>query len=470
MTPQEALFHHQATEKAGDLVHRLKLQKALTTYATAVERAKQRFVDWEQARQHAARIKWDAINHLDQYLEQFEALFTARGGVVHWAETAEQACQIVLDLVRQYEVRKVVKSKSMTTEEIGLNEALEGAGVEVRETDLGEFIVQLAGEKPYHIVTPAMHKSVAEISHLFHQKLSVPETENAEALTRAAREKLREDYLTAEMGITGANFAVADVGLISVIENEGNARLTLSLPPVHVAVVGLEKVIPRLEDLALFWPLLAASGTGQHLTCYDSLIAGPRQPGELDGPEACHVIFLDNGRTQLLANLEQREALHCIRCGACINACPVFANIGGHAYGTTYQGPIGSVITPRLGSLARWKHLPYASSLCGACSEVCPVHIEIHRHLLENRRDAVGAKYTRPWERWSFKLWAWVMRRRWRMDMVARMFRALQRAPARLGLEGTRLDPLASWTRTRDFPPLARESFRHYWETHEQPS
>jgi L-lactate dehydrogenase complex protein LldF len=292
----------------------------------------------------------------------------------------------------------------MVTEEIHLNEFLESNHIESLESDLGEYIVQLLGQKPYHIVTPAMHLSKEDIAQLFHEKFNTPVDASPQELTLKARELLRDKYLTADVGITGGNFLIADSGAVCITENEGNARLTTTFPKIHIAIVGIEKIIPTINDLDIFWPLLSTHGTGQNLTVYNSIISGPRQEGETDGPEEMYVVLLDNGRTELLAQKEQRQGLYCIRCGACLNACPIYKNIGGHSYDTTYSGPIGSIITPHLKGMENFKHLSYASSLCGKCSEVCPVKIDIHKMLLLNRRDAVQSNYTPKSEKiaWFF--------------------------------------------------------------------
>ena len=450
-------FARDATQKTADLRHRAILQKAIATYDAAVTKGKSRFADWQNARARAAVIKWETVNHLDRYLEQFERNVIENGGHVFWAETGEDARRYILAVARRHRVRKVVKSKSMTTEEIHLNQALLDAGIQPVETDLGEYICQIRGEPPYHIVTPVMHLTQADIAHTFEDKLGAPPAGSAEELTMIAREKLRGEFLSAEMGITGANFAIADTGMIALTENEGNARLCFSLPRIHVAVVGIEKLLPSVEDLALFWPLLCTSGTGQALTCYNSLIGGARRPDEPDGPEEFHVVLLDNGRTRLLADAEQRDALHCIRCGACLNACPIFKNVGGHAYGTTYQGPIGSVITPHLRGAEEWSHLPYASSLCGACTDVCPVGIELHRHLLHNRRNAVRQKFDPLFQRLAFRVWLWAMQSpaRYRLATTA------GRWALRLGL------PLKPWTSTREFPAPPTRTFKDWWRQNE---
>jgi L-lactate dehydrogenase complex protein LldF len=458
-TPTLDQFKHDATEKTADLRHRAVIQKAIATYDAAVARGRLRFADWQNARSHAAAIKWETINHLDRYLEQFERNVLANGGHVFWAETAEDARAHVLQLARQHGVEKVVKSKSMTTEEIHLNDALETAGIHTVETDLGEYICQIRGEPPYHIVTPVMHLTKADIARTFQEKLGTPLTDSAEELTMIARARLRQEFRTADMGITGANFAIADTGMVAITENEGNARLSFSLPRVHVAIVGIEKLIPRFEDLALFWPLLAGSGTGQAITAYSSLIGGPRQEREADGPGEFHVILLDNGRTRLLADAEQRDALHCIRCGACLNACPIYKNVGGHAYGTTYQGPIGSVITPHLRDAEEWSHLPYASSLCGACTDVCPVRIDLHHHLLHNRRNAVQSKFDDPIQRLLFRGWLATMQSPTAYAIASR----LGNLALRLGIAQPLLKP---WTATREFPVPPKQSFKDYWRQH----
>jgi L-lactate dehydrogenase complex protein LldF len=305
----------------------------------------------------------------------------------------------------------------MVTEEIHLNKFLKKHNIESVETDLGEYIQQLDDEPPYHIVTPAMHKSKEDIARLFVEKLNTAPNLTPEQLTLVAREKLREKYMQAEIGITGANFILADTGGIAISENEGNARLSCAFPKTHIAVVGIEKVLPSINDLALFWPLLATYGTGQTITSYNSIISGPRQPGETDGPEEMYVILLDNGRTNILANEKARESLYCIRCGACLNACPVYKNIGGHAYETTYSGPIGAVITPHLREMGEWKHLSYASSLCGNCTEVCPVRINLHELLLENRHEAVDAGNAAWSEKVAWKVWKKASLNRGMMNM-----------------------------------------------------
>ena len=453
-------FRSSAERVTHDANLRSFLQRTLQKYQESRERQQAAFQDWQAARQAAAQAKWEAINHLDRYLLQFEENLRRRGAKVHWARNGEEARQIILTLLEKRNARTIIKSKSMATEEIHLNDALAAMGFEVVESDLGEYICQLKEEPPYHLVFPAMHLSREQISELFHQKLGSERTSKPEELTMVARSVLRQKYLQADVGITGANFAVAETGMISITENEGNARLTAALPKLMITLVGIEKVLPRLEDLALLLPMLATAGTGQPLTCYNSQYSGPRQPDECDGPEEYHIILLDNHRTALLADAEQRDALHCIRCGACLNICPIFRNVGGHSYGTTYGGPIGSVITPHFRGLQDWKHLSSASSLCGACSETCPVKIDIHHHLLHNRRNA---QERNPvwWERTAFKLFAYLANSPSLWQFVLELGRIFE--PVLKRVRNTRLDPMRAWTTSRDFPSLPRESFKEWW-------
>lgn len=401
-----ASFIAKSTIKAADLEHRRKINFNIGKYNAVVPVGKAQFGgNVMLAREKAKDRKWEAIEHLDKYLEEFERKITARGAKVIWAEDAAQALEAIGKICDAKNCKTLVKSKSMVTEEIHLNKYLESKGIESVETDLGEYIQQLDDEPPYHIVTPAMHKSKEDVARLFADKLGTPAHLSPEELTLVARQVLREKYVAAEVGVTGANFIVADVGGIAVTENEGNARLSCGWPKTHIVVVGIEKMIPSIQDLSLFWPMLATYGTGQKVTVYNTLVTGPRQAGEVDGPDEMYVVLLDNGRTNLLADPVSREALYCIRCGACLNACPVYKNIGGHAYETTYSGPIGSVITPHLKGMPEYKHLSYASSLCGNCTEVCPVRINLHELLLENRRESVLQGSSSIAERVAWKMW-----------------------------------------------------------------
>jgi L-lactate dehydrogenase complex protein LldF len=405
MSETAASFIAKSTIKAADLEHRRKINFNISKYNAVVPIGKSQFTDVNITRERAKNIKWEAIEHLDKYLLEFEQKITARGATVIWANDSAEALEAIGKICKERNCKTLVKSKSMVTEEIHLNDFLEANDIESVETDLGEYIQQLDGEPPYHIVTPAMHKSKEDVAKLFANKLGTKPDLTPEELTQVARIKLREKYTEAEVGVTGANFLIADVGGIAITENEGNGRLSCAWPKTHIAVVGIEKMIPSVHDLPLFWPLLATYGTGQKVTVYNSILTGPKQAGESDGPEEMFVILLDNGRTNLLANPTAREALYCIRCGACLNACPVYKNIGGHSYETTYSGPIGKVITPYLSGVDEYKHLSNASSLCGNCTEVCPMRINLHELLLDNRHEAVTQGTSTLAERVAWKAW-----------------------------------------------------------------
>jgi L-lactate dehydrogenase complex protein LldF len=417
MTDSSNSFIAKSTIKAADLEHRRKINFNIGRYNAVVPKGKEQFTDLHLARERAKNIKWRAIETLDKQLEDFELNFSKRGGKVIWAENAEQAIAEILTICKEKNCRTVVKSKSMVTEEIHLNKALEQNGIESIETDLGEYIQQLDGEAPYHIVTPAMHKSKEDVAKLFATKLGTDPRLTPEQLTLVARKILREKYTQAEVGVTGANFIISDIGGIAVTENEGNARLSCAFPKTHIVIVGIEKMIPSITDLGLFWPLLSTYGTGQKITVYNTIVTGPKQENETDGPEEMYVILLDNGRTNILQNPKMRESLYCIRCGACLNACPIYKNIGGHAYGATYSGPIGSVITPHLQGLDEYKHLSYASSLCGNCTEVCAVKINLHELLLENRKESVEEGYVGLPEKMAWRVWKIASLKRGLMNM-----------------------------------------------------
>jgi L-lactate dehydrogenase complex protein LldF len=453
MTSIAEEFLVAAEDKAFDRDHRRILNYNIGKYDVAVERGLSRIANLENAKRKAHVIKWKVMENLDKFLPEFESNFQRRGGKVIWANDYKEAQAEILQIMQRANAKTVVKSKSMVTEEIHLNEFLESHQMESLETDLGEYIVQLLGQPPYHIVTPAMHLSKEDIAKLFHERFGTPIDATPEQLTLKARELLREKYLTADVGITGANFLIADTGSIAISENEGNARLCTTFPKIHIAVVGIEKIIPSMADLDLFWPMLSTHGTGQNLTVYNSILSGPRQPDETDGPEEMYVILLDNGRTNLLAQKDQRQGLYCIRCGACLNACPIYKNVGGHTYNTPYSGPIGSVITPHMRGMEDFKHLSYASSLCGNCSEVCPVKIEIHKMLLLNRRDAVKEGNVTRKEKWGWSLWKKGMLTRKMMDffsgktknfLLKRFFKK-------------------SWGHFREMPDVADKSFSKQW-------
>jgi L-lactate dehydrogenase complex protein LldF len=453
MSEQSLDFNAKSTIKAADRDHRRKINFNMSRYNAVVPIGKQQFTDVHLAREKAKNIKWKAIETLDKQLENFEIQISRRGAKVIWAETAEEALSEILKICHEKKCSTIVKSKSMVTEEIHLNHFLEQNGIESVETDLGEYIQQLDGEPPYHIVTPAMHKSKEDVARVFAHKLGTNPNLTPTQLTLVAREKLREKYTEAQIGITGANFIIADIGGIAVTENEGNARLSSAFPKTHIVIAGIEKVLPSITDLGLFWPLLATYGTGQKVTVYNSIISGPRQVNENDGPTEMYVILLDNGRTNLLANEKAREALYCIRCGACLNACPVYKNIGGHTYGTTYSGPIGSVITPHLRNMDEWKHLSYASSLCGNCTEVCAVKINLHELLLENRHEAVDAGNASFGEKMAWRFWKKAMLNRRIMNMGS--------APVKSWVVN---NFVKDWKKNRSELQFPKKSFNQLWK------
>lgn len=453
-------FLDDAARVTADLTHRRRILSAMDKYRVARAGTQGTFQDWEGARRIASATKKAAVGRLHEHLMEFERNAAARGTQVHWARDTEEARAIILGIIRDKKARRIIKSKVMTSEEIHLNELLEREGFGVIESDLGEFIQQLKQEAPYHFVFPCMHLSREEISELFEDRIKSAPSNDPEELTMIARRWLRDKYIQADVGITGANFIVAETGMISITENEGNARLTGALPKTMISLVGIEKVVPKLADLALFLPMLATAGTGQGLTCYNTAYGGPRQTGEPDGPDEWHVVLLDNHRTALLADAEQRDALHCIRCGACLNVCPIFKNIGGLSYGTTYQGPIGSVITPHLRGLQDWKHLSGASSLCGACTATCPVKIDLHHHLLHNRRNAAREKPA-PLEGLAWRIFARSINQPLVYKAGARLARLGQ--PLHRLVAGTALDPMRAWTQSRTPPRLAAQTFKEWW-------
>ena len=453
MSQYSKLFQHQSHTKAHDRKHRDIINFNIGKYNTAVPLGKLQYNNLDLAKQKAKNQKWKAIENLDTYLEQAERLLTLRGVKVIWAETVEEANEAILKICKEKACTTIVKSKSMVTEELHLNPFLEKHNIESVETDLGEYIQQLDDEPPYHIVTPAMHKSKEQIAKLFAQKLNTDPNSTAEELTLIARDKLRKKYAEAQIGITGANFIIADIGGIAITENEGNARLSASMPKTHIVIVGIEKMIPSINDLAIFWPLLSTFGTGQRITSYNTIITGPRKTNEIDGPENMYVVFLDNGRTNMLANEKTREALQCIRCGACLNVCPVYKNIGGHTYNTTYSGPIGSVITPHLKGMKDWKHLSHASSLCGACTEVCPMGINIHGLLLENRKEGVAQGYTPFAEKVAWRLWKQAMLKRSLMNAANGTIKTKV-----VGVIGK------AWSKDRSKLEFPKKSFNELWK------
>ncbi|MBC7449915.1 MAG: iron-sulfur cluster-binding protein [Cytophagales bacterium] len=447
-------FLKDSDTKTFDPEHRRKINFNIGRYNDAVAKGASQFSNHELGRQRASYLKTQVIESLDKYLIEFEANFTKNGGKVIWAQDAEEALKEIHKILIEKKTRSVVKSKTMTSEEIHLNHFLEKNGIESIETDLGEYIVQMAGQRPYHIVTPAMHMSRHDISMLFQEKLGIPYTEDAQELTLTARRILREKYLDAEVGISGANFLIADIGGIAVTENEGNARLSTTFPKTHIAIVGIEKLIPSMTDLGLFWPMLAQSGTGQQVTVYNTILTGPCKQGESDGPEEMYVVLLDNGRTNLMVDPEKRQALNCIRCGACLNICPVYRNIGGHTYASTYSGPIGSVITPHLEGMEKFKHLSFASSLCGACTSVCPVKIDLHNLLLLNRHQSVVEGHNSKSEKFGFDLWRRAMKNRKLLNLPGSFLKNFM-----VGILFKN-----SWSKRRKDLTVAPKSFNELWK------
>ncbi len=425
--------------------------------------------NWEELRDYGRRVKLHTLEKLPFYLEKLEKNVVGHGGKVLWAESGEDAVRMILTIARERAVRKVVKSKTMLGEEIHLNQGLLKGGLEVIETDLGEYIVQLCDEMPSHIVTPALHKSRHDVAELFEAKLGMEPTDDVAKLTLTARNVLRRHFLEADLGISGVNFGVAETGTIVVVENEGNARLSTSLPRVHIALMGIEKVIPRTVDLSVLLKLLTRSATGQRLSSYVNLISGPKRKGELDGPEEFFLILVDNGRSQIYEDHFLRQTLTCIRCGACQNICPVFQRLGGHAYGTVYQGPIGSILTPQMFPIAAVEEHPFASSLCGACEETCPVKIEIPKILLRLRQQVQearnrGIQRFRP-ERIGMLMWAWVVSSSHRYAIASRWLRRLQSVLFRNGRFRPAVPPVSSWQKDREVPRLAPKRFREYRES-----
>jgi L-lactate dehydrogenase complex protein LldF len=447
----------------GDVRLRDNVARSTTRFAAQRLAALAQLEDAAALRARGRAIRADAIARLDELHAELRRRIEARGGHVHLAADPDAVTRTVLAIARAHGARRIVKSKSMVSEEVALNDALAAAGIESLETDLGEYLIQLAGEMPAHIIAPALHKSRAEAAGL----LGAPADTPAEALTALARARLRERFLEADVGITGGNFLVADAGAVVIVTNEGNDRMCTSLPPVHIAIVGVEKIIAHLADLPDMLSLLTRSATGQKISVYVSLIDGPRGPGEADGPEEFHLILLDNGRLRLRGTPHE-EALYCIRCGACLNVCPVYRQIGGHAYGSVYPGPIGAVISPLLDPSAAYAVLPKASSLCGACTEACPVGIRLHEQLVLLRQEGVGKT---PWtQRALFRAWAAAWRSPTGYTAFCRAGRALQGLlPRRRGWIRRAPGPLGGWTSSRDLPPIAARTFRERWADRQGP-
>ena len=462
--------HHEFQAASAQALANPGLQRILgqlgDTLGKRNREAWELLADSDLVRQKARTIKDQTLAELDRHLVTLDKSVTSLGGHVYYADDGADACRQVLEIIGRCGGKRIVKSKSMTSEEIHLNSALEEAGLEVVETDFGEYIIQVAGHRPSHIVGPALHLSAQDVAEILSKPAGERLPAERQTLAAFARAQLREKFALADVGISGVNFAIAETGSIVLITNEGNGRLTTALPRVHIAIMGMEKVIPKLSDLPFFLKVLARAATGQKLSVYTSIITGPRREGELDGPEEFHLIILDNGRSRILAG-PLRESLFCIRCGACLNACPVYRTVGGHAYGGVYAGPIGAVLTPLYDGLAANHHLPHASSLCGACQAACPVKIQIPQMLIQLREQLHHAPEHKPgWlERWAYGLWAAVLR-------SPRLYRLASWLASRAIGSRLRRDPwirrmpgkAAGWTVRRDFPAPSARRFRDWWE------
>jgi L-lactate dehydrogenase complex protein LldF len=465
-----ATFYERVDKAIGSPALQAAVRNATFRMSSGRDAAVAAFPEMDVVRDHARAIRAHTIARLDHYLREFEANVKRRGGHVHWAATSEEAVAIVVGIAREHGVKAVVKGKSMVSEEIELNPGLAAAGVQVLETDLGEYIVQLDDDHPSHIVMPIIHKSRHDVARLFRSKLQATDDEVADAprMAALARRVLRKGFLQADMGISGGNFGVASTGSVCITTNEGNGRLTTSLPRVHVALMGIERIVPGLDDLGVMLQVLGRSATGQKLTVYSNVMSGPRRhqgggADESDGPEHFHVVLVDNGRSKLVGS-ELAEILYCIRCGACLNSCPVYQQLGGHAYGSIYPGPVGAVLMPALQGLHKWHDLPQASSLCGACREVCPVRIDIPRMLLELRDKTTELGLTPTWVTFGLTVFRHVAVR----PAVFRRAQALAAwATRRLAADGwikSLPGHMARWTKKRDFPAFAPKTFQRQWE------
>ena len=457
-------FHQVSVKAAGDEKLKTAINNAVMRQYTGRQLRLLDLPDSDKLRTLAGQIKQHAVENLDYYLEQLAENVTKNGGKVHFARDGAHAKQIITDIALKANCKSCIKSKSMVSEEINLVHALEQAGIEVVETDLGEFIVQISHDRPSHLVAPIVHKDRASIAKLFSEYFGTVYNDDPKSLTQQARVYLRDKFRRADFGMTGANFLVAETGHVCCVENEGNQRQSITTPRVLVTLAGIEKVVPRMADLAVMLKLLARSATGQAITIYTNIFGGPRAAGEKDGPEEFHLVLMDNGRSEILADEEYRETLRCIRCGACLNACPIYRKIGGHAYGSVYPGPIGALITPLFEGLEKFKDLPQASSLCGACYEACPVKINIPRHLINMRRD-INRSHLNTWsERRVYALWAWAMGSPKLYALIAN----LQKWDLRRRAKGTgwvsKLPKVAAgWTQIRDMPAPGKQTFHQMW-------
>lgn len=452
-------FLTDALQKSFDPEHRRRLDFNIGKYDEKVIEGKKQFCDLELARRRAANLKYKAHHKLDRYLAEFEKNFEKRGGKVIWALSEKEAQKEILGIIKRANAKLIVKQKTMLSEELEINELLIKNKREVVETDLGEFIVQIAGEKPYHILTPAMHKSKEDVAKLFHEKYGLSENSTPERIAHFVRDVLREKFIRADVGITGGNFLVADVGAVALTENEGNGLLSIAFPKIHIAMVGIEKIIPSIDDLELFFPLLAAHGTGQNITAYNNLVFGPRSEFEPDGPEEMYVILIDNHRTDVLRLKEQRRALSCIRCGACLNGCPIYRSVGGYTYGATYSGPIGSVISPHFLGMKDYNHLSFASSLCGKCTEVCPMKINLHELLLYNRNETVKRGLTKSTWKIIMTGWKIAMKKRWLIDKTG----------PKMKNRFLKMYFRKWWGPRRELPRFADKSFKQMWAEKSKP-
>ncbi len=459
MSSKASIFLKATEQKSLDGAHHQRIKQSLGQYQIAHKNGLQQFEKLALARERAGFIRRKSLEGLDRYLIEWESHFKRNGGKVIWTQDAQEACDQILGILRKNKINKVVKSKSMVSEEIGLNAFLQKSHIAALETDLGEFIQQLDHQSPFHIVNPAMHKSKEDIAELFQTKLNVAVKPIAQDLSNTAREHLRNEYLEAGASITGANFLLADIGGISITENEGNARICTALPKIHIVVTGLEKILPSVNDLYLFLPLLATFGTGQKITAANSIITGPKRRNELDGPEEMYVVLIDNGRTELLGQVPQREALACIKCGACMNACPVYKGIGGHSYDTTYPGPIGAVITPFMQDYYENIHLSYASTLCGKCTEVCPVNIDLHKFILYNRQKFMSE--TQPGQ--ADKLM-------WQVWKRSAMKRSFMNGGGGFKNFIVKYFFFTNWSKHRSVPKVANRSFNEQWLAERKPT
>ena len=466
----QATFYKRAADALADRGLQGKVQRATARLTTGRAAGFAALDGADAVRDRARAMRADVVAHLDRYLATFAERLTARGGHVHWAADAGEAVRIVADIATSRGVRTAVKSKSMVSEEIELNAGLARAGVRVVETDLGEWVVQLAHDHPSHIIAPIIHKSREDIAAVFRERLRATDADLADvpAMTALARRTLRQEFLRADMGISGGNFGVAETGSVCLVTNEGNGRLTTTAPRIHVALMGIERIVPTMADLGTVLRVLARSATGQPLSVYTNVITGPRRvdaagEGEPDGPDEVHVVLVDNGRSSLVGT-ELAEILYCIRCGACLNACPVYQAVGGHAYGSVYPGPVGAVLTPALRGLGVFGELPQASSLCGACREVCPVRIDIPRMLLTLRARTVEEVGQPAWISAGLRWYARLATRPRLFAMAGRNAARLSRAVARGGWIRSLPGPLRRWTAHRDFPAMAPRSFQETWK------